>query len=218
MALSGPLVIAYRLEGERPGYAFTTPTTGYDDAVIRAVWRYAMPRGQGWGAEDYAGAHALKAFPLPDGRFAVSDTVVTDQQDERGRRGIRRAEITLVDGLDYDTHLRRLLDRYEPRVLQRAEDRLTVCKKTNIIGKTLPRFSRKDPQLVLTRKYKGVADWQVMEAFMLKLALDPVMPMRRWGPVLSFTTLALDYHDESQMVVLPADRAASLDVPAVSLR
>jgi len=33
------------------------------------------------------------------------------------------------------------------------------------------------------------------------------MTMRRWGKIIPFTTLALDYREESRLVVLPQDRA-----------
>lgn len=215
--MSKPLVIHYVMQGERRGYAFAQAPTGYDEAVVRAIWRNAMPRGQGWGADAYVGARSLKVFPLPDGRFALADSVVTDQADERGRKGIRRTEIYLHAAHAYDSTLRERLSDYDDRTRQRAYDRLTICKKTNIISKTLPRF-RGDSQLVMVHKYKSAADWQVMEAFVMLLALDPVMPIRRWGPVIPFTTLALDYREESRMVMLPAELAPQIEIAHVPVR
>ncbi|NJL56806.1 hypothetical protein HC928_17885 [bacterium] len=81
------LVIEYVHEGHQRGYNFTSPTDGYTDAALKQVWRGAMPRGQGWGAEGLAGAHALKSFVLDDGRVALSRVTVTDQADDAGRRG-----------------------------------------------------------------------------------------------------------------------------------
>lgn len=212
-----PLIIHYEMQGERRGYAFASPPRAYGDEVVRAIWRHAMPRGQGWGAETYVGARSLKLFPLPDGRFALANSVVTDQQDERGRRGIRRTEIHVYPAQAYDRTLRQHLSAYDERTRQRANDRLTFCKKTNIISKTLPRF-RGDAQLVMVHKFKGADDWRVMEAFMMMLALDPVMPMRRWGAVVPFTTLALDYREESRMVMLPADLAHTIDIAHVPVK
>ncbi len=212
-----PLVIHYVMEGERRGYTFTSPPKGYDDAVVRAIWRNAMPRGQGWGAETYVGARSLKLFTLPDGRFALADSIVTDQQDERGRKGIRYTEIRVHPAHEYESTMRHQLATYDVRIRQRAQDRMTICKKTNIISKTLPRM-RSTSQLVMTHKFKGVNDWQVMEAFVLTLMLDPVMPLRRWGPVIPFTTLALDYREESRVVMLPADRAGSIEIAYVPVR
>src|SRR5690606_41939715 len=92
------LVIEYATGGKRPGYRFRPPVDGIDEATRSAVWRHAMPRGQGWGAEGFAGARSLKGFPVGRGTVAVSTICVPDPADELGRRGIRRAGCELWPG------------------------------------------------------------------------------------------------------------------------
>src|SRR5690606_41945434 len=65
------LVIEYATGGKRPGYRFRPPVDGIDEATRSAVWRHALPRGQGWGAEGFAGARSLKCFPVGRGTVAV---------------------------------------------------------------------------------------------------------------------------------------------------
>lgn len=208
------LVIEYVFEGHERGYNFTSSTKGIDEHTLKHIWRNAMPRGQGWG--QYIGANSLKCFPLPNSqKIAVCDVTVTDLADERGRKGIRKAVVDIVPETAYFDLLRERLANYSESIRSRADDRLTFCKRTNIIGKTLPKF-RKDHQLILVRPYKNPDDHQVMEAFTLRLALEPLISMRRWGTVIPFTTFALDYLEESKMVVLP--KTTPLPVPTVSLR
>ena len=209
------LVIEYVFEGHQRGYNFTSPTSHANDDTLKHIWRNAMPRGQGWG--DYIGAKSLKTFPIHDDKIAVSDVTVTDLQDERGRKGIRKAIVDLFSESDYFAYLRNRLSDYSESIRSRAEDRLTICKRTNIISKTLPKF-RRDAQLILVRSYKSPDDHQVMEAFSIMLALEPLISMKRWGTIIPFTTLALDYHEESRMVVLPEVQSQSIDVPTVPLR
>jgi hypothetical protein len=46
-----------------------------------------------------------------------------------------------------------------------------------------------------------------------------VAPLRRWGRIVPFTTLALDYRDESRIVAVPAQRiAADPKATAIPLR
>ncbi len=52
------LVLEYVLNSRRPGYNFTTPTNGFSDSTLKAIWQQAMPRGQGW--RHYIGAQSLK--------------------------------------------------------------------------------------------------------------------------------------------------------------
>ena len=211
------LVIEYIFEGHKRGYNFTSPTAGVDDDTLKQIWRNAMPRGQGWGNPVYLGATSLKCFPLDEDTIAVAEATVTDHADERGRKGIRRTVVEIMDESAYFAFLRRRLAAYSDDVRRRAEDKLTLCKRTNIIHKTLPRF-RRDAQLVLVQPYHAADDWQVMEAFMLKLALEPVIAMRRWSPVIPFTTLALAHHDEAKMVAIPARHAESIDIAVVRLK
>lgn len=208
------LVIEYVFEGHERGYNFTSSTKGIADDTLKHIWRNAMPRGQGWG--QYIGAKSLKCFPIVDSdKIAVCDVIVTDLADERGRTGIRKAVVDILSETAYFAFLRERLESYSKTVRSRAEDRLTFCKRTNIIGKTLPKF-RKNHQLILVRPFKNPEDHQVMEAFTLRLALEPLISMKRWGVVIPFTTLALDHLEESTMVVLP--KSIPLNVPSVSLR
>src|SRR5690606_24009966 len=81
--------------------------------------RQAMPRGQGWGADALAGAQSLKCFPVGGGQMAVSSVTVTGQSDELGRRGIRRAEVSLVPARDYPAVIQARLDAL-PREVREA--------------------------------------------------------------------------------------------------
>ncbi len=211
------LVIEYVHEGHQRGYNYTSPTHGYDDETLKLIWRSAMPRGQGWGAEVYAEALSLKCFPVDAYHIAVANVLVTDQVDDAGRRGIRRAEIAVYTNNDYLHFLQDKLAGYSPIVRATAERMLTICQRTRLIEKTLPKF-RREPQLILTHSYTSPASWQVIEAVIIRLALNPVVPMRRWGAFIPFTTLALDYREESRMVALPKEKTAQIDVPVVPLR
>ena len=54
-------------------------------------------------------------------------------------------------------------------------------------------------------------DWQVVDAMVLKLATAArLRVMQGFGKINAFTTLALDYHEESRIVALPLDVAHSL--------
>ncbi|MDX1992401.1 MAG: hypothetical protein SF029_08430 [bacterium] len=211
------LVIDYVHEGHQRGYNYTSPTHGYDDATLKLIWRMAMPRGQGWGAAQFLGARSLKCFPVEGGRYALAHVVVTDQADDAGRRGIRRAEIEVLRPAACIDQLQAWLDGLSSVARATAERMLTLCQRTRIIEKTLPKF-RRDPQLILTHAYNAPASWQVIEAVVLRLALNPVGMMRRWGSLIPFTTLALDYREESRIVALPAEKILQIDVPFVPLR
>lgn len=211
------LVIEYVHEGHQRGYNFTSATDGYTDAALKQVWRGAMPRGQGWGAEGLAGAYALKSFVLDDGRVALSRVTVTDQVDDAGRRGIRRAEVEVFTPDTYLETLQAHIARYSSVVRATAERMLTLCQRTRIIEKTLPKL-RKNPQVILAHAYTSPAAWQVIEVVALRLALHPPLPMRRFGRVIPFTTLALDYREEGKLVALPTAKAQALDVPYIPLR
>lgn len=211
------LVIEYVHEGHLRGYNFTSPTQGIDDAVLKQVWRSAMPRGQGWGAEAFAGAQTLKTFGLDDGRVALSQVIVTDQVDDAGRRGIRRAEITLYAPSAYLEALELRLTQYSSVVRATADRMLTLCQRTRIIEKTLPKI-RKEPQVILSHPFTSPAAWQVIEVVALRLALHPPLPLRRWGRIIPFTTLALDYRDEGKIVALPTSKAQATAAHYVPLR
>jgi hypothetical protein len=209
------LLLEYVFEGHKRGYNFTSSTQGFSDTTLNFIWRNAMPRGQGWGANGtYTGAGSLKCFSLEDGRFALSAVTVTDLRDESGRGGIRRAVIDVLPESGYHDHLRERLAAFSPAVLAAIAHKPSLWQRKQIFDRTLPKMN-KMPQVVLSYPYTDPAAWQVVEALVLKLILAPLSPLKRWGRVIPFTTLALDYHDESPVVVLPADRADRLNGVAV---
>ncbi len=200
------LVIEYVLDGRRPGYNFTTPTNGHDPDTLKAIWQQAMPRGQGW--RDYIGARALKCFPLEGGRqAAIAEVTVTDQADEIGRQGIRRAEITLLDGADFLDYLALRLALLPEKARQEAERRLTWRHWKQIMDRAAPKPRKQAGQIVLAGEYTGPAGWQVMEAAVLIVATSQrVRALKGWPRVLPLTTLALDPRDESRLVAIPLAR------------
>lgn len=201
------LVIEYVLEGHQRGYGFTSPTQGYTDAELKLIWRSAMPRGQGWS--QYVGARSLKCFPLEDQRrVAVCETTVTDMRDENGRGGIRRTQVSVLAYPEYEVYLKQRLRSLPEQVSSRVEKLPSLGQRIAINNSLL---THKRNQLVLLRAYQNPEDWQMAEALVIKLALNPVGSMRRWGPVIPFTTLTLNPADESPLVVLPADKAAMVD-------
>jgi hypothetical protein len=207
------LVIEYVLEGHQRGYNFTSPTQGYSDAELKAIWRSAMPRGQGWGVETYRGAHSLKSFLLADGRVALSDVTVTDQRDESGRAGIRRAEIAIMPPGEYADHLTALLHRYPTKVQSE------VFRKPGVFERRRIPKAKPDGQIVLSHPYHHAEGWLLVEALLVKAALDEYHSGWLAGKVIPFTTLALDYREESALVILPEDRARQLkNVTVVAVR
>ncbi|MCB9449853.1 MAG: hypothetical protein H6672_00345 [Anaerolineaceae bacterium] len=205
------LVLEYVFEGHKRGYNFTSSTQGFSDATLNLIWRSAMPRGQGWGANGtYTGAKSLKCFSLADGRFAASDVIVTDLRDESGRGGIRRAVIDVLPESAFQDYLRERLAAFSPVVHAAIAHKPSLWQRKQIFDRTLPKMG-KDAQLVFTAPYQTPDGWQTVEALVLKLILAPLSPLKRWGRVVPFTTLALDYRDESAVVVLPTDRAERLN-------
>lgn len=197
------LVIEYALEGKRPGYGFRPPLDGVDERTQAAVWRQAMPRGQGWGADAFAGAQSLKCFPIDGGRMAVSSVTVTDQSDELGRRGIRRAGVSIVPARDYPAYLQARLDALPREVREAAGEQFVGYLWQRIVDRALLRGRR----VVLTAPYTGPASWQYVEALVLRLVTSPgIRLFEGWGPLTSFTTLALDWRDEGQIVGVPRGR------------
>lgn len=193
------LVLEYVFEGHKRGYNFTSSTKGFSDDILKVIWRNAIPRGQGWGS--YEGARSLKCFMLEGGGVALSDVTVTDQRDESGRGGIRRAVIDVLpvsSALDY---LERRFHHYPEAVQEQAEKKLNFGLRTRL---SMPR-PNKNPQIILSYPYSTPADWEVVEAMVVKFSLN----MRR--KINPFTTLALDYREESRLVVLPQDRAQRID-------
>ncbi len=213
------LVIEYVLNGERPGYTLKPSPNSFDEATLKAIWRQAMPRGQGWGTETYRGAYSLKCFPVGRHRVAVSEVRVTELEDEEGRRGIRRAEITLLSVRDYLRYLRDKLAVFPDWVHFAAGRMLTLSRWSQIIDKALPGMRRKTPQIILAYPYSEPGSWQIVEALILKLATSwKLRALPGWGHAHSLTTLALSHWDESQIVALPLEKASQArDVPIIPL-
>lgn len=219
------LTIGYVLEGERRGYAFTTPTEGVDPDALRAIWRSAMPRGQGWG--DYPAARSLKGFELASGDVALCDIQVTDQVDEVGRTGIRRADIHLMTLKECRAHLLERLAALPPNVVKQAEQRLysrdweLLFRKYRELSKPMTMLK---PQTILA--YEG--DWTFIEACVLLLVTRSTLlaNLLEVSPAINpfadrlfaFTTFALDYRDEGRLVALPLNKARTIhDVPYINL-
>ncbi len=197
------LVLEYVFEGHKRGYNITSPTNGFNDDTLKTVWRSAMPRGQGWSAPIYETAHSLKSFPLPDGRLALADVNVTGLKDEGGRGGIRKATVDIMQPGEYLDALRIRLTQY-PQAVQ-----IEANRKPGFGRRRIPKIQG-DSQTVLAHPYKTAEAWQIIEALILVEAIE--LLDRRWlgSKYFSFTTLALEYRDESQLVVLPVARAIEL--------
>jgi hypothetical protein len=222
------LTISYVLEGARRGYNFTSPTDGIEPDSLKAIWRSAMPRGQGW--EPYSGATALKCFPLESGEAAICEVSLTDLQDEVGRRGIRRAEIKLLAPREYQ---RTLLDRLHalPETMVAEAERKLYSREWELLFKKYrdakkPRSIVK-PQTILAYPYSAQG-WSFVEACILLLATRSTLltNLIEISPtinpfadrILSFTTLALDYREEGRIVALPLDKMRAFeDVPFVNI-
>jgi hypothetical protein len=213
-----PLVIEYRMDGHERGYNYTSDTSAYSDETLKHVWRHAMPRGQGWGAPQYAEAQTLKCFTLPhSSEVAFSQISVTPDHDEQGRGGIRRAVIDVMPEREYADYLTQYMARYPASVQTELARLPTLSQRTRITSATLP-YVRRSNRLVLARPYRDRAQWLVMEGMIIKLALSPPKSMANWGPIIPFTTLTLSAHDEGQILGLPADRVSEGEkVPMVRL-
>jgi hypothetical protein len=205
----GRLVIEYILEGHKRGYNFTSPTSLYDDATLKTIWRNAMPRGRGWNAPQLLGSRSIKGFMVDNGQVAVSEVTVTNMVDESGRRGIRRAVVDVMPSAVFAHHLQSRLDAYPAEVQQAMEE------KAAMVSRSFPKLKKRMP-LLLAFPFTSTHDWWVMEALVLRLVAAPLKQMRRWGAVIPFTTMALDYRNDSRIIALPFDQAAEgTDVPVV---
>ena len=223
------LTIDYVLEGRRRGYNFITPTDGMDSETVKAIWRGAMPRGQGWGADEYRGAHSLKCFPLPSGEVAVCETTITDTRDELGRSGIRRTVIDVMTVRAYVDDLRRRLNAFPEPLIDQAEAKLSSREWQLLFKKNREAKRPKTmikPQTILAHPYGS--DWQFVEVCILLLAnrstlLTNLIEMSpKVNPfadrVLSVTTLALDYQDEGRIVAIPLEKVRELNgVPFIDI-
>lgn len=209
-----PLVIEYVFEGHQRGYNFTSSTSSYSDDDLKLIWRNAMPRGQGWA--QYAGVRILKCFPV-NHRVAACVTEVTDLRDENGRGGIRRTQVEVMRHIDYVDYLADWLLSLPPHIQPHLERLPTLSQRMKIANKALPR-PRRENQLVLLHPYQSPAAWLLMEGLVIKLALSPVGPMKRWGRVVPFTTFALTHREESALVGLPDTHSHLLDSKTPTLR
>jgi hypothetical protein len=209
-----PLVIEYSFEGHQRGYNYSSPTHGYSDEELKAIWRQAMPRGQGWS--DFVGATSLKCFAL-DRSVAVCETEITALRDEHGRGGIRRTVIEILSQADYRDWLQARLDDLPDPIGLSLQRLPTLRQRMAIANKTLP-GPRREQQLVVTAGYESPESWRLVEGLLLKLALDPVGPMKRWDRLIPFTTLALSHQGESALVALPVPFATKLKPRTALLR
>ncbi|MEO8393297.1 MAG: hypothetical protein ABI700_09925 [Chloroflexota bacterium] len=222
------LSIGYLLEGARRGYNFTSPTDGIEPDTLKAIWRSAMPRGQGW--DQYPGANALKCFSLESGEAAICEVALTDLQDEVGRRGIRSAGIKLLAPREYQRALLDRLHALPPTMVAEAERKLYSREWELLFKKYRDAKKPKSivkPQTILAYPYSS-AGWSFVEACILLLATRSTLltNLIEMSPavnpfadrILSFTTLALDYREEGRIVALPLDRMHSYeDVPFVNI-
>lgn len=219
------LEIGYVLDGARRGYNFTAPTDGVAPDALKAIWRGAMPRGQGWG--DYPAARSLKCFELATGEAVACNVTVTDQVDEVGRAGIRRAEILIFSPKEYRAYLLERLAALPPDIVAAAEKRL-YSREWELLFRKYRELSKPKtmikPQTILA--YDG--EWTFIEACVLLLMtrstllanLIEVSPSINpfADRVFSFTTFALDYRDEGRLVALPLAKARAIDsVPYINL-
>jgi len=207
------LILEYVLEGHRRGYDFTSPTHNFDDDVLKSIWRKAMPRGQGWGNTVYEGARSIKAFPLPDGRVAVSEVTVTDMVDENGRRGIRRAVIDVMTKRLLGHHLNSRLAGYPDEIRTHAR------QKHDSIVSMSPRIKNNQPILITLAYKSNQESWWLVEALILMLAVSPPASLRRLArrEMITFTTLALDYRNESMFVGIPAQNTIDITIPVIDI-
>jgi hypothetical protein len=208
------LVIEYVFEGPRRGYNITSPTHGLSEDLSKLIWRTAMPRGQGWGA--YIGARSLKHFPLNDHLCALADVQVTDQADESGRRGIRRAEIEVMTHIQMVEHLLGRLQAYPPAVQSRLDKLPSVNQWRQIIDHSLPKM-RRDAQVILTHDYRPEI-WPLMEALVIKLALSKRLMLKRTGKTAAFTTLTLDPREEMALIAMPTTQMSEKTPDTISIR
>ena len=201
------LVIDYVLDGEQRGYNFVTPTRSISTADRKTIWRQAMPRGQGWGDSLYADARAIKCIPLSHGQVAISEVRVTGQRDEIGRQGLRRAEISVLDGDEYEAFMTARWQEYPPDIREAANSKLGLGLWARLTDAAMPKV-KGEAQIILAHRYSGAAGWQVVEAVIFKIALAKrVRWFKGWGRINPFTTLVLDHREESRLIAMPLEVA-----------
>jgi hypothetical protein len=219
------LTLDYVLTGQRRGYTLS-PADAVPSDIYRAIWRGALPRGQGWDAPAFIGARALKSFPI-DARTAVMSAVtISDRRDELGRGGIKQALIHYGTHDEIQGALRARLEALPAPVVHRAEAALASRAWALLFKRHWEQTRGLKPQTVLVFPYDPVR-WLFIEACLLLLAtratlltnlieLSPtVNPFA--DKLLSFTTLALDPRDEARLVAVPTGAPALAGVPHIDL-
>lgn len=223
------LTIGYVLDGARRGYNFTSDTDGIDSATLKAIWRGAMPRGQGWDA--YPGATALKCFPLDSGEAAICEVTVTGMVDEAGRKGIREATIHIMTAREYDAALLERLQALPASIVSDAERKLHSREWELLFKKYRHAQKPKSfvkPQTILAYPYTPDG-WRFVEACILLLATRSTLltNLIEISPsinpfadrILAFTTLALDYQEGGRIVALPLEKIRTFDgIPYIKLQ
>lgn len=219
------LTLDYALTGQRRGYTLS-PADAVPSDVYRAIWRHALPRGQGWDLPVYRSARALKCFPV-DGHTAVMSAVtITDLRDELGRGGIKQALIHYGTYDEIQRALRARLAALPASIVHRAEAALASRAWALLFKRHWEQTRGLKPQTVLAFPYNP-ARWLFIEGCLLLLAtratllanLIELSPMVNpfADKLLSFTTLALDPRDEARLVAVPADAPALAGVPYIDL-
>lgn len=213
---NAPVVVEYVLEGEKRGYRITTPTHHLREDVTKKIWQNAMPRGQGWSK--YTHAQSLKCFPLPDGQMAVSEVVVTDDEDESGRKGIRRAEVQVMNIARYHDFLDKRFANLPAGVQNDAHQQIKSWRRLRNLER-MPRKQSKTDQLVITHPFTAMPDWRFIEGVVLLLTLSPWAYVQRWTRPFSLTTLALASSGEGNIVAVPQGHLRNTkNIPVLHIR
>lgn len=220
------LHIAYVLTGAQRGYTLSADAGVPADAQ-KAIWREALPRGQGWDDPAFTGARSLHCWPLGAGMAALSHTTITDQRDELGRGGIKQAHIVYGTLREIATALHDRLTVLPGHTLATAESALASQAWGLLFSRYRENMPAMKPRTLLTFPYTP-AGWLFIEACMLLLAtratllanLIEVTPQINplADRMLSFVTLTLDPREQSRLLALPAAHAARWPgVPMIAL-
>ncbi len=226
------LTLEYVLEGRQRGYQFTSSTQGISPDLLKQIWRLVMPRGKSWSDPAYRAARSLKCFTLDEtgrGLAAACEVTGTDQVDEVGRTGIRKALIHLHTWDEHTAYLNARLTSLPADTVARAEKQLYSREWQLLFRKHRDR-ARADglvkPQTVLSYPY-STEGWAFVEACLLLLVTRATLLTNlielspKINPfadrVLSFTTLALEPRDEGRLIALPAGSPALRAVPHIEL-
>ncbi|MFN8529237.1 MAG: hypothetical protein U0670_11530 [Anaerolineae bacterium] len=226
------LTLEYVLEGRQRGYQFTSATQGIPPELLKQVWRLAMPRGKSWSDPAYRAARSLKCFTLDEtgrGLAAACEITGTDQVDEVGRTGIRRALIHLHTWDEHTAYLHARLASLPVDLVARAEKQLYSREWQLLFRKHRDRTRSNGPvkpQTVLAYPYTPQG-WDFVEACLLLLVTRATLLTNlielspKINPfadrVLSFTTLALDPREAGRLVAIPAACAEDANAPVINL-